>query len=59
MDILIATAVYADEYRQSMNRGEIQYRKQEYQTSADLLQTAEVVRPDDPVATFQQGGRFI
>lgn len=53
--IFMAAAVYADEYRDLMNRGEKQYRKREYPASADLYKQAEIVRPDDPTATFNNG----
>ncbi len=53
--IFMAAAVYADEYRDLMNKAEKQYRKQEYPASADLYKQAEVVRPDDPTATFNNG----
>jgi Ca-activated chloride channel homolog len=50
-----AVAVYGDEYRSLMNQGEKQYRKQDFTASADKYKEAEVVRPDDPIATFNNG----
>ena len=46
---------YADDYRKFMNAGHKDYKTQKYPAAADQFNQAEVIKPEDPLAGFNNG----
>lgn len=55
LTVTLVSLSYGDQYRDYMNKGQRLYKSEDYQASAKQFYQAEVLKPDDPVSTFNYG----
>ncbi len=53
--IILVSLSYGDQYRDYMNKGQKLYNSEDYQTATEQFRQAEVLKPDDPIASFNLG----